>query len=86
MLRVKRSDVGQEHGPIAEVFRDRGVGGDAADGGETHGGLLLEEVERGIELIVEEDELRLVPFWVALHLGLERREAQLLGGSTGGRD
>lgn len=50
---VERSDVGEEHGPVAEVLGDGGVAADAGDGGEVHGGLFLKEFERGIELVVE---------------------------------
>lgn len=82
---VERRDVGQERGAVAEVLGDGGVGGDAADGGEAEGGLLLEELERGVELAVDEAELRLVPLRVALHLRLERRQAQLLGAPAGRR-
>lgn len=49
---VKRSDVSQERGSVAEVLGDRGVGADAADGGEVESGLLLEELQRRLELAV----------------------------------
>ena len=68
---VEWGEVGEEHGPVAEVFGDGGVAADARDGGEVHGGLLLEELEGRVELVAEEEQLRLVPFRVALHLRLE---------------
>lgn len=52
LLRVKRCDMGQEHGPIAEVFGYGGVSGYAGDGGEVENSLLLEEIEGGFELAV----------------------------------
>lgn len=84
MLGVERGDVREESDAVAEVFGDGGVGGDAADGGEVERRLLPEELEGGVELVVDEGELGLVAFRVAFHLGLEGREAQLLGGEGGG--
>lgn len=46
---------------------------------------MTEQVERGFEVAVEEVKLRLVPLWIALHLGLQRGEAQLLGPPPRGR-
>jgi len=40
----------EEHGFIGEIFGDSGVVGDAGNGREVHGGLLLEEFKGGIEL------------------------------------
>ena len=50
---VKRSDVGEEHGPVAKVFGDSGVAADASDGGEVHSGLSLKEFQGGIELVID---------------------------------
>lgn len=86
MLRVERGDVGQEHGSIAEVFGYGGVIADAADGGEIEGRLLLEELQRGLELAVDEDQLRFVPFRVELHLGLKCQQAHPLGAPPRGRE
>lgn len=52
---VKRGDMGQNQGSVAEVFGDGGVAADAADGGEIERRLVLEEFEGGLELAVEED-------------------------------
>lgn len=71
VVRVERSDMGEEQGSISEVFGDGGVGGDAGDGGEAMGGLFEKEVKGGVELVAEKEELRLVAFRVALHFGLE---------------
>lgn len=46
--------MGEEHGPVSEVFGDGGVTADAGDGGEVHCGLLLEDFEGGVELVAEE--------------------------------
>lgn len=51
---VKRSDVGEEHGPVAEVLGDGGIAADAGDGGEVHCGLFLKEFEGGIELVINQ--------------------------------
>lgn len=79
LSRVKGCELREEQGPFAEVFSDRRVSGDAAEGGEAHGSFLLEEGERGGELVIYEEELRTVAFWVALHFGLQCREGQELG-------
>ena len=85
--RVERCDVGQKHGPVGEVLCHSGVTSAAAgDGLESEIGLLLEEVERRLELVVDEEELGYVAFRVALHLGLESRKAHLLGAPTRGRE
>lgn len=84
MFGVKWGEVRQEDGPVAKVLGDSGVGVHAADGGEDS--LLLEELKGGVELAVEEEEFGLVTFWVTLHLGLQRWEAQFLGGPAGGRE
>ncbi|WRX16120.1 hypothetical protein QQP08_008607 [Theobroma cacao] len=56
--------MGQEHGTITEVLGDGWVRTDASNGGEVESRLLLEELESGIELTVDEMELRFVPLWV----------------------
>ena len=68
---VKRSDVGEEHGPVAEVLGDGGVAADAGDGGEVHSGLSLKEFEGGIELVINKKKLRFVAFGIALHFRLK---------------
>lgn len=76
---VKRGDVSQEHGPIAKVLRHGRVIPNAANRLEPKIRLLLEELQRRLELIIDQVKLRLVPLRVALHLRLKRRQAQLLG-------
>lgn len=80
---VEGGDVSQEHSQFSEVFGASGIGGDACGGGgEIEGGLVVEEVERGVEVAVEEAKLGFVAFGVAFHFGLEGWEAQLLCGSS----
>lgn len=83
VFRVERSDVSQEGGSVAEVLGDGGVGADATDGGEIESRLLLKELQRRLELAVYQSQLRLVAFRIALHLRLQRRQAQLLRASAG---
>lgn len=75
----------QEGGSVAEVLGDGGVRAYAADGGKVESGLLLEELQRRQELAVYQSQLRLVAFGIALHLRLQRWQAQLLRASTGSR-
>lgn len=49
---VEGGDVSEEHGEVAELLGDGGVGG----GGE--GGVTAEEVEGGVEVAEDEVELR----------------------------
>lgn len=44
----------------------------------------MKEIERGVELVVDERELGLVAFWVVFHFGLEGWEREFLGGEAGG--
>jgi len=53
VLRVKGGEVREEHSFIGEIFGDGGVVGDAGNGSEVHGGLLLEEFKGGIELAAD---------------------------------
>lgn len=79
--------MGEKQCPVGEVLGDGGVAAAAAgDGLESEIGLLLEELQRRLELVVHKEELRLVAFRVALHLGLKRRQAHLLGAPTRGRE
>lgn len=57
LVGVEGGDVSEEHGQVAEVFGDDEIGGDACGGGEIEGGLVVEEVEGGVEVAVEEAEL-----------------------------
>lgn len=79
MGRVKWGDVSQEHGPIAKVLSHGRVIPNAANRLEPKISLLLEELQRRLELIIDQVKLRLVPLRIALHLRLKRRQAQLLG-------
>lgn len=82
LLGVKGSDVSEEHGSVAEVFGDGRVGG--ADGGEAESGLLLEEIDGGFELFVDQLELCFVAIGVAFDFALEDGEAELLGAPARG--
>lgn len=84
---VEGRDVGEEEREVAELLGR--LPSAAARGGRGQRGLLPEEEHRGLEVALQLAELRLVPLRVALHLGLQRREAVPLPraarGGRGGR-